>query len=144
MVIQMVICPNCGKNTPEGKFCESCGAALQAPPVAPVAQQVPPAAPAGVKKEKNVALAAIASFLCSGLGQVYNGQLGKGLAIYLGALIGYFIFVIPGVLVWIYGIYDAYTTAKKMNEGTLPFTEYNTMHIIGFIVLVIIIAVIMI
>ena len=26
MVNTIVICPNCGKNTPEGKFCESCGA----------------------------------------------------------------------------------------------------------------------
>ena len=25
----MAICPNCGKNTPEGKFCEHCGAVLQ-------------------------------------------------------------------------------------------------------------------
>ena len=28
----MVICPNCGKNTPEGKFCEHCGANISAPP----------------------------------------------------------------------------------------------------------------
>ena len=25
----IVICPNCGKNTPEGKFCEHCGASVQ-------------------------------------------------------------------------------------------------------------------
>jgi len=25
----MPICPNCGKNTPEGKFCENCGASLE-------------------------------------------------------------------------------------------------------------------
>ena len=28
----MVICSNCGKNTPEGKFCELCGANISAPP----------------------------------------------------------------------------------------------------------------
>ncbi len=28
----MAICPNCGKNTPEGKFCEHCGANISAPP----------------------------------------------------------------------------------------------------------------
>ena len=32
----MVICPHCGKNTPEGKFCEQCGASISAPP--PVTQ----------------------------------------------------------------------------------------------------------
>ena len=29
MVSTIVICPNCGKNTPEGKFCEHCGASVQ-------------------------------------------------------------------------------------------------------------------
>jgi len=28
-VCTIVICPNCGKNTPEGKFCEHCGASVQ-------------------------------------------------------------------------------------------------------------------
>ena len=31
----MPICSICGKSTPEGKFCESCGAALPALPAAP-------------------------------------------------------------------------------------------------------------
>ena len=35
----MVICPNCGKNTPDGKYCEHCGAVLHIyqPPVTPSA-----------------------------------------------------------------------------------------------------------
>ena len=38
----MVICPQCGKNTPEGKFCEHCGAQVQtyqSPSVIPPAPQ---------------------------------------------------------------------------------------------------------
>ncbi|MCX6688638.1 MAG: RDD family protein [Methanoregula sp.] len=37
----IVICPNCGKNTPEGKFCEHCGASVQTAQTfqQPVAQQ---------------------------------------------------------------------------------------------------------
>ena len=31
----MPICPNCGKNTPEGKFCESCGASLEIVRISP-------------------------------------------------------------------------------------------------------------
>jgi len=41
VVQTIVICPNCGKNTPEGKFCEHCGASVQTAQVfqQPVAQQ---------------------------------------------------------------------------------------------------------
>jgi hypothetical protein len=54
----ITICPNCGQNTPEGKFCEQCGASLQgtftqvpAPGLPP--QGIPPVTqpiPARVKK----------------------------------------------------------------------------------------------
>jgi len=37
----MVICPNCGKNTPEGKFCESCGASISAQPAVTQNQVMP-------------------------------------------------------------------------------------------------------
>jgi TM2 domain-containing membrane protein YozV len=85
--------------------------------------------------EKNPILAAIASLLFSGLGQVYNGSLGKGLLIFFGTLIGSMFFLIPGLIVLVYGIYDAYTTAKKMNEGQIPFVPHNTTHIIAFVVI---------
>ena len=46
MVNTIVICPNCGKNTPEGKFCESCGASLQSVQVqAPSSGYSPPVIP---------------------------------------------------------------------------------------------------
>jgi hypothetical protein len=37
----MVICPQCGKNTPEGKFCEQCGANISAPPPVTQPQEMP-------------------------------------------------------------------------------------------------------
>ena len=128
MVFTIVICPNCGKNTPEGKFCEHCGASLQSKqtfqqPVAqpPVAQQ-----PVPVKTQKNAVGAAIASALWCGLGQTYNGQLQKGLGLWLGLLIFYALFyalqysggdffALFVIIVWIYGIYDAYTISTNMN-----------------------------
>ena len=99
------------------------------------AQAVPIATSCTGQGEKNPVLAAIASFLFSGLGQVYNGNFGKGLLIFFGTLIGSMIFLIPGLIVLIYGIYDAYTTAKKMNEGQVPFVPYQTTHIIAFVVI---------
>jgi hypothetical protein len=65
---------------------------------------------------------------------VYNGQTGKGIGFLIGFLIGYMLFVIPGVIVWLYGIYDAYTTAQKMNKGEIPFIASSTGTVIAFIV----------
>jgi TM2 domain-containing membrane protein YozV len=135
-------CESCGAPLKEGdKFCEQCGAATPAAPVSmPPPPPVQPAAPVqGSNPEKNPILALILSFFFSGLGQVYNGETLKGIAIFFGTLIGYMIFVIPGVIVWVFGLYDAYTTAKKMNEGTIPFKPANILVMIGFVVLVIIV-----
>jgi len=141
-VFTIVICPNCGKNTPEGKFCESCGASVQTTQTfqQPVAQQpVYAQQPTQVKTEKSAGIAAILSFFFTGSGQVYNGNLGKGIGILIGAIIGYFIFVIPGVIIWIYGVYDAYSTAQKMNKGEIPYVETRMGQVIGFIIVEIII-----
>jgi len=50
--------------------------------------------------------------------------------------IGSMLFFVPGLIVLAYGIYDAYTTAKKMNEGEIPSVPYKPLHIIGFIIIV--------
>jgi TM2 domain-containing membrane protein YozV len=153
-VIQIPFCPSCGSNVETGKrFCENCGAPLAALPAtatppAATPQYTPPPTPAFAPQQvtaqqKSAGLAAIASFLCPGLGQTYNGSFGKGLLILIGTLIGSLIFFkIPGIIIWLYGVYDAYSTAKKMNEGQLPFVPHSTMHMIGFIVIVIVIFII--
>jgi TM2 domain-containing membrane protein YozV len=130
-------CESCGAPLKEGdKFCEQCGAAVGTvqPAAAPAAPPAPPA-----QKEKNPLISLLLSFFFPGLGSVYNGDTVKGVAIYIGTIIGMFLFIVPGVIVWIYGMYDAYTTAKKMNEGLIPYKEANTMVIIGFIVAVLVI-----
>ncbi len=55
----MVKCPNCGRNTPEGKFCEHCGAQLVAaqqpayPPYVPPASNVPTSSPESLITERS-------------------------------------------------------------------------------------------
>lgn len=71
---------------------------------------------------KNSGLAAILSFFYTGLGQIYNGQIGKGLAMIVAYLISWFLmFVVIGFIttpiLWVWGIYDAYKSAEKINEG---------------------------
>ena len=146
----MTFCPNCGSKIEPGKrFCENCGTAINsAQPAtaqaAPAPAYAPPqyAATSAPAQQKNVGIAAAASFLFAGLGQVYNGNLVRGLGIFFGTIIGYLFFMIPGIIVWIFGIYDAYKTATKMNSGETPFVAYNTTHIIIFIIVGIIVIVI--
>jgi TM2 domain-containing membrane protein YozV len=143
----MAFCENCGANVnPGDQFCDSCGASLGAATIVEKSPQPEPAVPARTpgagQGEKNPVLAALASFLFSGLGQVYNGNFVKGILIFFGTLIGAMIFTIPGIIVLVYGIYDAYTTAKKMNDGQIPFVPYQMMHIIAFVVLGIVVVII--
>ncbi len=71
--------------------------------------------------QKNPGLAAVLSFLIVGLGQIYNGQIGKGLLLFGGAIVsGLLTMVVIGFItlpvLWVYGIYDAYKTANTLNE----------------------------
>jgi hypothetical protein len=69
----------------------------------------------------NPILALIISFFLPGIGTVYAGDIMKGLIIFvvaliLGALATIFLLGIIAyilyIIVWLYGMYDAYTTAS--------------------------------
>lgn len=53
-------------------------------------------------------LPAILSFFIPGLGQIVKGQVGKGILIFIGFVVGLLALFIPGVIVWIWQIIDAY------------------------------------
>jgi TM2 domain-containing membrane protein YozV len=70
---------------------------------------------------KNPAIATVLSFVFAGLGQIYNGEIGKG--ILFMALYGFslmLMLVIIGFvttpLLWIWGMVDANSSAKRINE----------------------------
>ncbi|MDD4567347.1 hypothetical protein L21_0442 [Methanoculleus chikugoensis] len=86
------------------------------------------------EKKKNPAFAAGLSLLFNGLGQAYNGQFMRGVLVLLGSLFGLFILIVPGVAIWAWGVYDAYRTAKGMNEGLVPYRETSPLAIVGFVV----------
>ncbi len=114
-------CEHCGKplQFENAEICPSCGVRIQSPP--------------NIKNEKNPILAGLLSFLFSGLGQVYNGDFARGVLFLVGTIIGLCIFIIPGVIIWLYGVYDAYSIAKKMNAGEIPFKETNVVYMILFV-----------
>lgn len=51
---------------------------------------------------------ALLSFFIPGLGQVVKGQVGKGILIFLGTGIAALFLLIPGIIVWIWQMIDAY------------------------------------
>jgi TM2 domain-containing membrane protein YozV/RNA polymerase subunit RPABC4/transcription elongation factor Spt4 len=123
-------CPSCGKSiqwatTPIPQaFCPHCGAAVD--PAAEICPKcgvrIKQAPQPAVIDRKNPGIAAVLSFLFTGLGQIYNGQIGKGIIfVVVGIVCLILVVVLIGIILyplfWIYNIYDAYTSAKKINAG---------------------------
>lgn len=103
------------------QFCKYCGAQIDAE------AEICPKCGVRLKKaesEKNPAIALVLSFIFPGIGQLYNGQKSKCIKLIIIAIICLIlsIIVIGAILyfiLWIYGMYDAYKSAKALNNGEL-------------------------
>lgn len=127
-------CPNCGTKVDKfavvkeeiqpvpsqnTKFCSNCGAKID------VKAEICPKCGvrvAGASEQKSPFLALILSFLFPGLGQFYNGHSKKGIILVVGAIVSVILYVILigailYLLIWIYGLYDAYKSAEAINNG---------------------------
>lgn len=125
-------CENCGAELlyEEAEICPKCGVRIKEP--------------TSPQKEKSPGVALLLSFLFTGSGQVYNGELLKGILFIIGTFVGMLFFFIPGLIIWIFGIYDAYSISKKMNEGEIEFKEPSALDIILYVIVWIIFVVIII
>ena len=66
---------------------------------------------------KDPTLACLLNLLLLGTGHIYLGQTGKGVLILaIGIVLGIFVWIAAVPLV-IWAMYDAYKTAKKMNQS---------------------------
>ncbi len=70
---------------------------------------------------KNPAIATVLSFFIMGLGQIYNGQIGKGiLFIVMYVISALLMFVVVGFIttpiLWIWGMIDAHRSADRINK----------------------------
>lgn len=101
-------CQECGKEliSPNAEICPNCGVRLK---------EI-------VINRRSPVIALILSFFICGLGQIYNGQFGKGIAyfvIYLVCIAS--IALLIGLLLvlvwWLIGMIDAYVSAKRINAG---------------------------
>ena len=111
--VKMKYCHHCGAQIAyEAEICPKCGVRVSTPP------QTSPSA------TKNPGIAAVLSALFMGIGQIYNGQIAKGILMGVVAIvcIATSMFIVPLILLaalWIYGVYDAYKTAGKINRGEI-------------------------
>jgi len=138
----MKYCPECGKPVARdsSKFCDNCGMPLGPSPAA-----FPGAVPLSrAHEEKSPFLASLCSSFIPGLGQVYNGMTARGVVFFAGTLAGLFLLLVPGLIIWLYGIYDAHATAAKMNAGTIPFLPASTSHLILFAVVAVCIVIVVV
>ena len=98
-------CTRCGSVVaPQDSFCRKCGEQRRGGPSGP-----PPAAAsrhagqAGRPHSPTVAL--LVAFIMPGAGQAYNGMPIRGL---------FLLFTTPLVLPWLYSLYDAHVTARRI------------------------------
>ena len=104
-------CKHCGaKINEKAEICPKCGVRVKDPPARP--------------EKKRSGVAAFLSFLIPGVGQVYNGEVGKGIVfIVIGTILVFSMYIVIGFILfpifWIYSIYDAYEVANKINTGKI-------------------------
>ena len=109
-------CPTCGyRLNANVKTCSSCGSQMDAK------AQVCASCGARVS-HKSPALSFILSLLFPGLGQLYNGQNTKAITLIIAYIVSWvltliLIGAILALIIWVYGMYDAYTSAKAINNG---------------------------
>ena len=108
----MIYCPECeNRCSEEAPSCPKCGHPLKPQTVIPVPLPLPqPATSQTVVVQGpawNPGVAAVLSFFIPGLGQLYKAQVFNGLLWFFVVLVGYFFFIIPGVVLHIFCIVGA-------------------------------------
>ena len=116
-----MFCSKCGADNTDGaRFCAKCGTVLAvaapvdpAPPPSTTRRSEPAPTAAGASPTgKTPWVAVLLSFLISGLGQVYNNDWKKGLVMFVGGLLGWFLTGgIATLAIWVWGMVDGYLVA---------------------------------
>jgi TM2 domain-containing membrane protein YozV len=104
-------CPGCGieLENPNAIACPNCGGAIGG------------RYNRSLQEHKSEGLAAVLSFLIPGLGQIYNGQIEKGIIFIILTFICYALtLILIGLLFYpillVVAVFDAYNTAQKINR----------------------------
>jgi len=108
---------------------------------------------------RNPWMAALMSLVLPGFGQLYNGHVNKGLLLFIGIclinvpLVLWLVLDLPtsltlplviltllaSIVLWLYGIINAYRSAKKLNNYTLQSWQMPAVYLATFLVAIFII-----
>ncbi len=102
-----------------GKFCAECGSQISGNAVMCPKCGAPVKGAVGIGA-KNPGTAAVLSFFWTGLGQIYNGEISKGILLMIVQAVNVLLMlVIIGFItfpiMWVYGIWDAHKRAQEIN-----------------------------
>lgn len=125
------LCPNCGKKLLNEDFCTNCGYKINpfikncskcGSKMNYNARVCPNCGTKAIYRNPFVAL--VLSLVFPGLGQLYNNQHQKGIKLFIAGIISIILwFIVVGIilciLIWVYGMYDAFFTAKAINHGEI-------------------------
>jgi len=113
------------------KFCGHCGTSVAQAEATPRPARIPEAQPPRAASPtshagppvfyKNPGVATLLSFFFMGAGQIYNGEIGKGIAFLITYAVSLLLmFIVIGFvtipILWIWGMIDANGSAKRINE----------------------------
>lgn len=103
----LMYCRECGKQvSSEASNCPHCGVPRPVLPAPAEYQAQPPVYYAPPKRHDPV-VAALLSLFLPGVGQMYKGEVGIGIALLIGTIIGYMACVVPGIVLHIVAIVHA-------------------------------------
>ena len=87
-----------------------------------VQNDTPPASTvASLVLEKNGGIAALISVVLPGGGHMYAGEIGSGIGWLIFTLIGYGLFVVPGLVLHLVCIFDAVAAVKRIGKKSKSF-----------------------
>ena len=103
----LINCPECKSNISDQAYmCPSCGYEVK--------QKQP---------EPSLGIAAILSFFIPGLGQLYKGQILNGLLWLALVVVGYSLFLVPGLILHLFCIIGA-VTQSQVKKRKKSFNEF--------------------
>ncbi|MBT8508545.1 hypothetical protein AZH53_09025 [Methanomicrobiaceae archaeon CYW5] len=84
---------------------------------------------------------AAALSILPGLGHIYNGNMAKAVLFLVAACVGLMYYIIPGLVIIAYAMYDAYRTSYRMNRNEIPWrTPVQGGYVVYFLLIILAVA----
>ena len=109
----LVTCPDCIKAISEAAIaCPNCGRPMREAASAAISTQQ--------GAHPSPGIAAVLSLVIPGAGQMYLGSVGLGLILFAGAIFGYLLFILPGLVVHLVSVIAAASWKPPSQQPSAP------------------------